>query len=348
MASKAEEGSGGLPQYIRERLEKRFRNANPDVDTQEIDFEGEYDPSLSYGENVKNIEENVGYKLKTKEEQKLEEKGYVDEAKRVDSLAQKSLSEQMAEAGRDEYYESQRVKKPRVVSVRGPRVVSIREGSPRQPSNLEWGLRERLVLRAHAVKEKVREAFKTSDNVKFAREFSERASKQSYLLSGRAKKDLLASKAGTYARFAIHNPKQAVVDVGSLVEEKTAGSLKPRRSGVPGFVFGKTNRPPLAPKNYQRFKPSDYVYKQAQRPRRYYVGPQSIRSDGLPQHFGPTHDYRVATSLRLFDDYAVGSPIAKYGGGLPRFFDKARSSLRSASVVGVNSKRSMFKKGVFG
>ena len=72
------------------------------------------------------------------------------------------------------------------------------------------------------------------------------------------------------------------------------------------------------------------------------VGPQSENqyNDNLPQHFGAVVDWRATTSARLFDKFAVRSPIAKYGGGLPRFWDNPQ---------GVPKKKNgMFVKGVFG
>ena len=78
----------------------------------------------------------------------------------------------------------------------------------------------------------------------------------------------------------------------------------------------------------------------------------------MPQNWGSTHDYRVASSLHLFGEWSdsrasvrnpnvSASPIAKYGGGLPRFWD-SKPRQASRQVVGVNVKRGMFKRGVFG
>lgn len=71
------------------------------------------------------------------------------------------------------------------------------------------------------------------------------------------------------------------------------------------------------------------------------VGPQSEDeyNDNLPQHFGSTEDWRATSNARLFDKFAVQSPIARYGGGLPRFWDKPQS---------VKKRNDMFVKGVFG
>ena len=59
-------------------------------------------------------------------------------------------------------------------------------------------------------------------------------------------------------------------------------------------------------------------------PRGGRVGPQSAGgSDNLPQFYGATEDWRVATSARLFGGFGpTVSPIERFRSeGLPRFFD---------------------------
>ena len=88
------------------------------------------------------------------------------------------------------------------------------------------------------------------------------------------------------------------------------------------------------------------------------VGPQSINTDNLPQNWGATPDYHVASTIHLFGEWSdnnnvmarsgqSSSPVEKYGGGLPRFFDKQGSALQRGRV-GVNGNKKMFGKGMFG
>jgi hypothetical protein len=97
-------------------------------------------------------------------------------------------------------------------------------------------------------------------------------------------------------------------------------------------------------------------------PDRRRVGPQSESeyNDNLPQHFGPVDDYRATTASRLFDVYNLRSPIEAIRSKLPRFWDKpvglSKPSIAASNngfgikplALGVNVKRTMFKKGVFG
>jgi len=70
------------------------------------------------------------------------------------------------------------------------------------------------------------------------------------------------------------------------------------------------------------------------------VGPQSEKLE-LPQHFGSVPNWNRVSSARLFDGFGkgVGSPIEKYGGGLPRFWSKKRKNKSWLKPKG---------KGVFG
>lgn len=87
-------------------------------------------------------------------------------------------------------------------------------------------------------------------------------------------------------------------------------------------------------------------------PDRRRVGPQSesAYNDNLPQHFGATADWRATSSARLFDAYAVRSPIEATRNQLPRFWEKPVGVGKRVpqSIMSVNLKRGMFKKGVFG
>lgn len=146
--------------------------------------------------------------------------------------------------------------------------------------------------------------------------------------------------------------------LGGRKNEK--GEVVHERTGAAAYVLGKTDtfKYSKASKGTKKGKGakrgsfrSRYVASQQLggrysdrviNPSRRRVGPQSesAYNDNLPQHFGATVDWRATTSARLFDVYAVGSPVAKYGGGLPRFWDKRQ---------GVQVKRNgMFGKGVFG
>jgi hypothetical protein len=162
--------------------------------------------------------------------------------------------------------------------------------------------------------------------------------------------------------------KPIVKKIAAAEQQFSEEYTKKERGGLTGFVFGRTRKPPLARsfkgKAMRESRAPSYVQQQVQRPYRYYgfqrrVGPQSgapVRlpqrgySDGMPQNWGPTHDYRVASSLHLFGEWGgangLQSPIAKYGGNLPRFWDSKPKQARQ--LVGVNAKRGMFKRGVFG
>lgn len=315
MASKAEEG-----EYERENLERRFKNSNPDEDTQKVDFEGEYDSSLSYHENVENMEKNTGVKLQSKAE--ITRESGVRNIKTQEQVFRDEQGEK-----RKEYMEKKygagywKERKPRIVSTSGYEKE-----------------RQANVYKQLTPLEKAKVFVHTTVGSKYGRE---RIARQAFERVRREK---------------------------GLVKERLEKASASNRSGGYAFVLGKTNRPPLAPKyrgRYQRVTP--YVAQQIRRPFRYYgapvrAGPQSGApdrlpqkgySDGLPQNWGPTRNYRVASNLHLFGEWSgagsAQSPIAKYGGGLPRFFDKPRGvTPQSRARVGVNSSRSMFKKGVFG
>jgi hypothetical protein len=138
--------------------------------------------------------------------------------------------------------------------------------------------------------------------------------------------------------------------------------VKGERSGVSGYVLGRNETFKAAKgKKGGGFSRARYIRQQTIQgnPRSHYINPdrrrvgpqsESAYNDNLPQHFGATADWRATSSARLFDAYAVRSPIEATRSQLPRFWDKSISVGKCApqSIMSVNLKRGMFKKGMFG
>jgi hypothetical protein len=146
--------------------------------------------------------------------------------------------------------------------------------------------------------------------------------------------------------------------------------VKGERGGVSGYVLGRNETFKVAKKEKKgkkgekkggRFTRARYIRQQSIQgnPRSHYINPdrrrvgpqsESAYNDNLPQHFGATADWRATTSARLFDVYNLRSPIEATRNQLPRFWEKPVSVGKRApqSIMSVNLKRGMFKKGVFG